>query len=49
MHVGPVFAQSADDILRYKGPDREQKLIELMADDVTDNHSNGRNRTPGFN
>jgi ABC-type Fe3+ transport system substrate-binding protein len=28
MHVGPVFAQSADDILRYKGADREQKLIE---------------------
>jgi hypothetical protein len=27
--------------------DREQKLIELMADDVTDNHSNGGNKGAG--
>jgi ABC-type Fe3+ transport system substrate-binding protein len=28
MNLGSAYAQSADDILRYKGPDREQKLIE---------------------
>ena len=28
MHTVPASAQSADDILFYKGPDREQKLIE---------------------
>jgi ABC-type Fe3+ transport system substrate-binding protein len=28
MHAASAFAQSADDILRYKGADREQKLIE---------------------
>src|SRR3954463_12344046 len=28
MHAASASAQSADDILRYKGPDREQKLIE---------------------
>jgi iron(III) transport system substrate-binding protein len=28
MYAASAFAQSADDILRYKGADREQKLIE---------------------
>src|SRR4051794_41843788 len=28
MHAASASAQSADDILHYKGPDREQKLIE---------------------
>jgi ABC-type Fe3+ transport system substrate-binding protein len=28
MHAASAYAQSADDILHYKGPDREQKLIE---------------------
>src|SRR3954464_7130379 len=28
MHAASASAQSADDILRYKGPDREQQLIE---------------------
>ena len=28
MHAGSASAQRAEDILLYKGPDREQKLIE---------------------